>query len=294
MRRFFFLTVFLIFPFLVIFAIPEACADYSALYERDLFRLKPEVVPEPPPEPEPEPEPLPKPEPRPEPPGLDQFLSLKGVIVSEPSLALIEDKRTGRISVHEKGSRISGGRVIRVGARNVVVADDSGREFELSLEMSADLPAGALADSPPARRPSRGEREREPPVISRPERDPGEPPVPGPGDYAGDDERAVSLADVTRKMMESQEDLRRLQVMPVVKDGQVSGYQVRNLSGQLAEMADQYGFREGDIVTRINREPVRSLSDIIGAYRSTGPGSPVSVTVERDGEILNFRFRVEQ
>lgn len=261
-------------------------SDYSALYERDLFDLAPPPPPPAPPAPDPPPAIV---RPRPPEPTLDQFFSLKGVIVSDPSLALIEDSRTGQASIYEQGDRLPGGTVARVDDRRVFLRDDAGREFELSLEMEGPAPARRATErvSPEPPRPRGTPR----PAPVEPERRPDPPAPAAPGT---DSLPSLSLSAVGREMSESREELSRLQILPVIRGGQVAGYRVRNLSGRLAEMAAGYGFRDGDVVTSINRQPVRSLSDMADAYRSASPGSAVSVTIMRGEETIDLNFTVEQ
>jgi membrane-associated protease RseP (regulator of RpoE activity) len=56
--------------------------------------------------------------------------------------------------------------------------------------------------------------------------------------------------------------------------------------------AAQAGLQVGDVLTRIDGEPVNGPMDITHRVRSKGDGEPVTVTVLRDGSALDFTAQV--
>lgn len=244
----------------------------AAVYQRDFFKLLPPLPPadglapiirERPPAPRPE----------------SDFLFLQGVIVAEPSLALIEDRRTGRVDFYQEGFPVGEAVLVSILPEKVTLTGPDGEEFTLFLALMFSGPAQPAAPASP----SPDTRVSVPEAVAAPE----------PPESAAVTPVAVSLSELTREIPRVSEDLGRLQVTPVVSGGRVAGYQVRNFgSGALAEMAARFGFRNGDIVTMVNGTAVTRLSDIAGMYRSVGPGSAVKVRVLRDGSEIDLSFQV--
>lgn len=76
--------------------------------------------------------------------------------------------------------------------------------------------------------------------------------------------------------------LRRVPVEPVLEGGKLAG--VRLAAGADAALLGQVGLRPGDVVTRVNGQPVDSLARGREILASLGGAGTVRVTVLRDGQ----------
>jgi S1-C subfamily serine protease len=66
----------------------------------------------------------------------------------------------------------------------------------------------------------------------------------------------------------------------------LTGAEVQSLvSGGPAERA---GIKNGDVITRVDNEPVREPSDVAGAIADNKPGDEVQIQAQRDGSIVNL------
>jgi serine protease Do len=56
--------------------------------------------------------------------------------------------------------------------------------------------------------------------------------------------------------------------------------------------ADQAGIKSGDVITRVDNEPVREPSDVSNAIADNKPGDRVQIQVQRDGSIVNLTAKL--
>jgi S1-C subfamily serine protease len=56
--------------------------------------------------------------------------------------------------------------------------------------------------------------------------------------------------------------------------------------------ADRAGIRSGDVITRVDNQPVREPSDVSDAIADNKPGDRVQVQVQRDGSIVNLTAKL--
>ena len=50
--------------------------------------------------------------------------------------------------------------------------------------------------------------------------------------------------------------------------------------------AEKAGLEEGDIITKVDKESIKGISDLYSLIRSRKPGDTVSIDIARDGELL--------
>ena len=58
--------------------------------------------------------------------------------------------------------------------------------------------------------------------------------------------------------------------------------------------ADQAGLRDGDLIVRVEDQPIRNWEDLVRAIRSRKAGDRVRITVDRLGESKTFRVQIGQ
>jgi S1-C subfamily serine protease len=56
--------------------------------------------------------------------------------------------------------------------------------------------------------------------------------------------------------------------------------------------ADRAGIRSGDVITRVDNQPVREPSDVSDAIADNKPGDRVQIQVQRDGSIVNLTAKL--
>ncbi len=93
-----------------------------------------------------------------------------------------------------------------------------------------------------------------------------------------------SLKDINKLMSE-------VRIRPHFKDGQSDGLSVSRIKG--GSIFSKLGLRNGDIVQKINGEPINSPDEVLALYEKLKSGSRVSFEVTRKGEpkTMNYRFR---
>jgi len=88
-----------------------------------------------------------------------------------------------------------------------------------------------------------------------------------------------------------EEVARRVQVVPVLDDGRITGVRVTAAGGDAALLA-QFGLRPSDIVTAVNGTPVDSVASGQQILESLGNANSVRVTVTRDGLPTEITVRL--
>ena len=240
--------------------------NYSSLYQRDLFRL----TPPPPPKAEVKPiirEPL-----------LSEILVLKGTVVGAglSSLAIIENRQARSESIYPEGGEVAGARIIRVESDRVNLLDKEGKEVVLFFSATVGQPALSSRTGTPVSDSGTGV----PPVI---------------GNQPAAEEKtptsaSVNLADITRQVAQNPAEIRDLKLAPVVLEGKVAGYRIKNIA--VGSLAARYGIKNGDVVTRVNGIVLEKLSRVNEIYRSIKPGTPFAVEILRAGSPLTLSFQL--
>lgn len=74
-----------------------------------------------------------------------------------------------------------------------------------------------------------------------------------------------------------------IRFLPRMEDGRITGFAVRPNQGEAFRIA---GFRDGDIVTAINGQPVSSVADIQRAVMNRRDGGNISLSIERGANVV--------
>jgi len=241
--------------------------NYSPLYQRDIFHLTP---PPPPLKVEVKPiirEPL-----------LSEILVLKGTVVGTglSSLAVIENRQSKSESIYQEGGEVAGAKIVRIESNRVNLLDKDGKEVVLALSSTDGVVSGGSAIKQSIVETSQA--------------------VPGPGINQAILESkvlaniSVSLADITQQVAQNPAEFRDLKVAPVVSEGKVAGYRVKNIAA--GSLAARYGIQNGDVVTRVNGIALENLSQVNEIYRSIKPGTPFAVEIQRAGSPLTLGFQL--
>lgn len=101
----------------------------------------------------------------------------------------------------------------------------------------------------------------------------------------------VSRKDIQSSLKDINKLMSEVRIRPHFKDGQSDGLSVSRIKG--GSIFSKLGLRNGDIVQKINGEPINSPDEVLGLYEKLKSGSRVSLEVTRRGEpkTMNYRFR---
>ena len=101
----------------------------------------------------------------------------------------------------------------------------------------------------------------------------------------------VSRKDIQNSLKDINNLMSQVRIRPHFKDGKSDGLSVSRIKG--GSIFSKLGLRNGDIVQKINGEPINSPDEVLMLYEKLKSGSRVSLEVTRKGEpkTMNYRFR---
>jgi len=185
----------------------------------------------------------------------------------QDGVAVISDAGNGERVFRVGQDVVPGVRLASVHADHVVLSRD-GREETLRLPRDTRLaPADVVRPTPAT---VRGGQSPASPSASR---KPLPTTVRAPADWR---------QTVDRLRQNPDELMRRVQVVPVLSDGKLSG--VRLSTGTDVALLEQIGLRQGDVVTAVNGVPVDSVERGRQIMDGLAASSAVRVTVLRNGK----------
>ncbi|MCJ7775808.1 MAG: PDZ domain-containing protein, partial [Desulfobulbaceae bacterium] len=101
----------------------------------------------------------------------------------------------------------------------------------------------------------------------------------------------VSRKDIQSSLKDINKLMSEVRIRPHFKDGESDGLSVSRIKG--GSVFSKLGLRNGDIVQKINGEPINSPDEVLALYEKLKSGSRVSLEVTRKGEpkTMDYRFR---
>jgi len=205
--------------------------------------------------------------------GTTTSLILRGTLAEadpKAGIAMIADAGNGERSWRVGEQVAAGVRLVAVYADRVVVSRDGGEEETLKLARDTSLAPAVGARGTPGS-------------------------APGPVGVAATSNQGASAAATTRvkaptnwqqtvdRLRQNPAELmKRVQVVPVLDGGKLSG--VRLSTGTDVALLNQIGLQPGDVVTSVNGTPIDSIERGQQIMSSLGSASSVRVTVLRDGK----------
>ncbi len=101
----------------------------------------------------------------------------------------------------------------------------------------------------------------------------------------------VSRKDIQNSLKDINKLMSQVRIRPHFKDGKSDGLSISRIKG--GSIFSKLGLRNGDIVQKINGEPINSPDEVLVLYEKLKSGSRVSLEVTRKGEpkTMNYRFR---
>jgi len=101
----------------------------------------------------------------------------------------------------------------------------------------------------------------------------------------------VNRKDIQSSLKDINKLMSQVRIRPHFKDGQSDGLSVSRIKG--GSIFSKLGLRNGDIVQKINGDPINSPDEVLALYEKLKSGSRVSLEVTRRGrpKTMNYRFR---
>ena len=238
-------------------------------------------------------------------------LTLKGVLAiggEGQGAAIIEEDGDHR--VYFAGAELSGNAVVeRVERDRVILSRDGDFEMlslereileveEAALEVDSDDFPGVAVEGRP------GEADTDLAVEDAdelPEAD-----APAGDDEAGEDdpptEEADTAGEIAREELEQLEQqfredpgqiTRMVQVRPVMGDGAIRGFRLSSMDDQGAQLMDQLGLRDDDVITEVEGVSVADQQGLQGLVEEMREASQVRVRLERNGSEQEMTLRID-
>lgn len=263
----------------ITFAPLYGMADYSIILKRNIF-----AEPPPPPKPPavPEKNSILKPAP---PPSLDSLIELKGIIYfpGGSSFAVIKGKKKNEEVVYKEGDIVENAEILKV-TENEVVFLYNGKEERIELKKDL-VPAGTMevgsgvsAMVPESTSSQVNGQVFNPVAVVAPEfKEP----------------LTVDFEKTIADLKGDKELIKNLNVAPLIQEGKVDGFRVSNIpSGSLPY---KYGFRDGDVLRRVNGIFIDSMAKGFSVYNQIVKEKTSLVTVEvlRNSAPIVLTFRLK-
>lgn len=160
---------------------------------------------------------------------------------------------TGRaISVWE-GDRVLDAEIVEI-ARNTITLRREGLLEDLSMHPAASIPSIAFVT----------------PITAQ--------------DYA------VSRTEIMTRLGDLYSLSKEVRVMPAFRDGQPIGFKFAGLAPDSA--VAKLGLKTGDVIRSINGQPLDSMQRVLGLAAALDRTPEVLVQVEREGQLLTHRYRL--
>ena len=213
-------------------------------------------------------------------PATTLSLILRGTVAEndpKSGVAVISDPQNGERAFRVGEEVASGARLDAIYPDHVVLVHE-GAEEVLNLPRDRNLAPGDIVRPVPATASSRSN-----PLAAASS-------APVASDAAAPVQRVKAPADwqqtVARLRQNPDELAKRVQIVPVLEGGKLSG--VRVSAGADAALLSQIGLRAGDVITSVNGLPVDSFArgeQILAGLKNS---ASVRVTVQRDGKPVDL------
>ena len=216
-------------------------------------------------------------------------IRLYGVVRQQEAGVALLQFGDGRPLALRVGESHRGFTVVRVLAGGVRLRASGGQTLELDLPETLAGPAAgepapapeAVAETPPPAEPAPGSEPAPPPIPA--------PVVPNPRDTG---ERTFSRDDVRLRL---QSELPRILssavVAPRVLGNEVVGLEL--VAFPTDTVLGETGLVPGDVLLAVNGREVRGAESLAVLVQRFQTASQIELSVDRDGEVLPLRYRIE-
>lgn len=192
-------------------------------------------------------------------------ITVLGMIAGAPSFARVAIQKSGEneVSEYKTGDEVAGYRIVAIHNRSISI-ERGGRRLKVAVGESS----GEVAASQPA-------------AVSQPA-----------SDRSSEDTKKITLTrDKLLSLMKDQSELYKNKFAPITgDDGNVLGYRMIFIPAD--NFLYQLGARSGDIIRRVNGEPLNSTEKMIEFYNSIKTVDRLTVDIERAGKIVSYEIVV--
>jgi len=201
-------------------------------------------------------------------------LRLRGVAQGEQgAFAVFEDKASGKQNVFAVGDKVfDGPRLVSVDARSAIVAY-KGKKQRYELEEDQAQDGGE----------DRKNRDRSGKTASSANA--------GGIRKTGDSAFLVDRREVDHSVANLNEVITQVRAVPVLKDGQSSGFKLFNIRG--GSIFERMGLQDGDIVQRVNDNELSDPSRAIGLLEEVQSMGEIRVDFLRAGKPHSYRYTIQ-
>jgi len=210
---------------------------------------------------------------------------------AQEAYAVIEDAQSRKQNLYRVGDAIQSANLKMI-LREKVVLQVEDRDEILQMQ---EVP-GSQGPAPPQMQEAPGSEEPTPPQM--PELPGGEEPDPGEGAPAAEAPPAARPQTIRLRpnmlegmVGEGEDPFKNLNVQPHQTDGAPDGVALTGI--QPRSIFRRLGLREGDVITAIDGEPIRSAEHLTVILEKLTSGSGVSLELNRRGRPTTLDFQVE-
>lgn len=205
--------------------------------------------------------------------------TLLGTIVhTNPKRSVATLKNQGKINSFSVGDSIGNeAEVVKIERRKIIFVNASSRQLEyIDIPERKGVFTLSRKDSQGATRRGRGARYK---------RSQGSSP-------STKQDVAIEKKWLEKQLNNFDSILTLARVEPVLKKGEVAGYQFKNI--QPGSPYEKIGFLKGDIIKKVNGDEVKSPNQAIEMYHTLKDASEVTITVERNGREIDFNYTLRE
>ena len=240
----------------------EGKEDYSIILKRNIFTSQPPRIPKV------EKKTILKPPPPP--PGLDTLIEIVGIFYFKegPSYVIIRGKRDRKEGIYKEGDRVEGAEIVKI-EKDKVIFKYNGETIAISFENKIE-PGKYISVK-------NVEVKREPQKVVIPEPK---------GSFI------IDFGEALHAIKKDKLLLKNINIAPYVRKGKIEGFRISRIPSN--SLPYKYGFRNGDVIRRVNGILIDSLSKGFEVYKQILESGVKLVTVEvlRNGKPILLTYRV--
>jgi general secretion pathway protein C len=198
---------------------------------------------------------------------------LRGTVYREAgnSLAIIEDTKTRKQDLYHVGDFILGEAKLIAVSRNKVYLERNGKQEVLEVYEGPEVKAGERAEAEPSKR--------------------GSVPTGAGIKRLSADRYRIPREDLRNAFENMNHLLTQVRMVPNFNDGQPDGFKL--LSVKRGSLIQRSGFRDGDIIKRVNGVELDSPEKAFEVYEQLKNEPTITVEIVRGGKTETFTYEVK-